>query len=655
MASFNTPRNSLFWTNAPMASAYLVDDESTEQEDPLVGVDYDGRTPLDKTIDRIGMGTYQWTLLSLCGFGWMADNMWIQAIAIILPRIQQHYSVPDSYIGAVSSSMFAGMMLGAIGWGTCSDILGRSAAFNGTLFFTAIFGLMASFANSFCTLCISLFFLGSAVGGSMPTDGTLLLEHMPKEKQYLVTALSIFFSFGAVLSAAVSLFVLPNNSCTGIPCDVDTQNRGWKYLLITLGLITLCMFVARMVLFRLHESPRFLVHAGRPQDAIRSLQLISKFNGSSLSIELEDVRDHLHESETLEIDPESQKGQGRARATSRTIFDASIIEDGPVSSSPPRPSSIDSNGSASRPALITAYSATGENTQKLDSHTFMTPVAEDFPILPSPVSSEPARKDAPTTAISEHIEHVAPVRRRRLSNASRRSSVYEEKVCRSLPRWLRRPLWAWWDRTKMVLAPEWLRTTILVWTAWCAMSLAYTMFNVYLPKLLETRSGSTEESQTLEGSLWDVMIFTIGGCPGALLGAFLIESSLGRRWSLAGSTFVTAFFCILFVLVKATWAVRLSTVGISLSATAMWAVLYGWTPEIFGTKVRGTACGIASALSRIGGMIAPMLGGILLMMDRSVPVYTSVVIFAIAGFSVLLLREGEGDSSRGKSGRALIH
>src|ERR1700674_2062972 len=29
--------------------------------------------------------------------------------------------VPDSYIGAVSSSMFAGMMLGAVGWGTCSS------------------------------------------------------------------------------------------------------------------------------------------------------------------------------------------------------------------------------------------------------------------------------------------------------------------------------------------------------------------------------------------------------------------------------------------------------------------------------------------------------------------------------------------------------
>jgi len=57
--------------------------------------------------------------------------------------------------------------------------------------------------------------------------------------------------------------------------------------------------------------------------------------------------------------------------------------------------------------------------------------------------------------------------------------------------------------------------------------------------------------------------------------------------------------------------------------------------------VRGTACGIASALSRIGGMIAPILGGRLLMIDISFPVYTSVVTFIVAGICVLLLGERE--------------
>lgn len=73
----------------------------------------------------------------------------------------------------------------------------------------------------------------------MPTDGTLLLEHMPRSKQYLVTALSVFFSFGAVLSAVVALLVLPQHSCPPSPevCDVNLQNQGWKYLLLGLGLI----------------------------------------------------------------------------------------------------------------------------------------------------------------------------------------------------------------------------------------------------------------------------------------------------------------------------------------------------------------------------------------------------------------------------------
>lgn len=79
----------------------------------------------------------------------------------------------------------------------------------------------------------------------------------------------------------------------------------------------------------------------------------------------------------------------------------------------------------------------------------------------------------------------------------------------------------------------------------------------------------------------------------------MVESPLGRRRSLAGSTFATALACVAFVTVRGEWAVRASTMLLSLSATTMWAILYGWTPEIFGTEVRGTACGVASALSRM--------------------------------------------------------
>lgn len=53
-----------------------------------------------------------------------------------------------------------------------------------------------------------------------------------------------------------------------------------------------------------------------------------------------------------------------------------------------------------------------------------------------------------------------------------------------------------------------------------------------------------------------------------------------------------------------------------------------------------------------GGMIAPMLGGALLSINNSVPVYASIVIFVLAGLCVLLLHEERKERS---AGRARMH
>ena len=49
-------------------------------------------------------------------------------------------------------------------------------------------------------------------------------------------------------------------------------------------------------------------------------------------------------------------------------------------------------------------------------------------------------------------------------------------------------------------------------------------------------------------------------------------------------------------------------------------------------------------------MLAPILGGILLMMSQSIPVYTSAVVFVAAGLSVSLLKDSGRDRGRRKVG-----
>lgn len=52
-------------------------------------------------------------------------------------------------------------------------------------------------------------------------------------------------------------------------------------------------------------------------------------------------------------------------------------------------------------------------------------------------------------------------------------------------------------------------------------------------------------------------------------------------------------------------------------------------------------------------MIAPILGGWLLTIDVSFPVYTSVVAFILAGFCVLMLKEREHDGD--DDGKVILH
>jgi hypothetical protein len=56
---------------------------------------------------------------------------------------------------------------------------------------------------------------------------------------------------------------------------------------------------------------------------------------------------------------------------------------------------------------------------------------------------------------------------------SRRSSAKSmtAELKSVFPRWVTRPVLAWVERMSIVLSPQWLRTTVLVSSAWCAIAL----------------------------------------------------------------------------------------------------------------------------------------------------------------------------------------
>lgn len=59
---------------------------------------------------------------------------------------------------------------------------------------------------------------------------------------------------------------------------------GWRYLLFSLGGVTILLWALRFFLFNLEESPRFLVGLGRDEEAVAVLHRIAAYNGKTCSL-----------------------------------------------------------------------------------------------------------------------------------------------------------------------------------------------------------------------------------------------------------------------------------------------------------------------------------------------------------------------------------
>ncbi|EAS33477.2 sugar transporter [Coccidioides immitis RS] len=233
---------------------------------------------INRAIQDIGMGRYQWELFVLCGFGWTADNLWLQGVALTLPPLSAEFGISESHVRFTTCALFIGLCIGAVVWGTASDIIGRRLAFNMTLLLCGVFGLAAGGGPTWVGVCAMYACLGLGVGGNLPVDGALFLEFLPFASGNLLTMLSVWWPVGQLIGSLVAWGFIPNYSCpSGVPCRRE-DNMGWRYLTITLGAITFVMFICRFFLFHLYESPKFLLSRGRQNEAVATVHAIAYKN-----------------------------------------------------------------------------------------------------------------------------------------------------------------------------------------------------------------------------------------------------------------------------------------------------------------------------------------------------------------------------------------
>ena len=252
---------------------------------------------VSKCMDDIGMGRYQWYLFVVTGFGWITDNLyltpyglrssqinadetkhsWSQGIGSIQPAVALEFAV--SRVSVSSIAYYAGMIFGASFWGVSCDFTGRKFAFNMTILIGAIFGCIVGGMENFGAFCFLWSIIGTAAGGNVPVDSMIFLEFVPGSHQYLVTALSAWWNLGQVIVSLVSWVFLANFSCpTNAEVCRKADNMGWRYVMITLGALALTFALIRILVFKMPESPRFLLAKGRDAEAVEAVNYVARCN-----------------------------------------------------------------------------------------------------------------------------------------------------------------------------------------------------------------------------------------------------------------------------------------------------------------------------------------------------------------------------------------
>lgn len=197
--------------------------------------------------------------------------------------IQSEYGLNAFNHGFTISIALIGTFIGAFGIGRPSDIFGRKHTLMAIAILFLISGLGCAFAPNWLTLVIMRFIGGLAIGGSSVVVPLYIVEISPGPvRGRLVATNQLNIVFGILVSYVSNYYIAlaidhqtaiwrwcANLANMLVSTPMAAETIKWRLMLGVESLPSLVFFI---LLFTIPESPRWLVHMGRKQEALDVLK-----------------------------------------------------------------------------------------------------------------------------------------------------------------------------------------------------------------------------------------------------------------------------------------------------------------------------------------------------------------------------------------------
>ncbi|KAM3599389.1 uncharacterized protein V6R79_004804 [Siganus canaliculatus] len=200
-----------------------------------------------------------------------------------------------------------------------------------------------------------------------------------------------------------------------------------------------------------------------------------------------------------------------------------------------------------------------------------------------------------------------------------------------------------------LFAPQYWRTTLLLWFIWFANAFSYYGIVLLTTELLQsgdscgvTQGAKTEPSCSLECKCLttidyrDLLLTTLAEFPGLLVTLVAVDR-IGRKRSMAMCFFVFSLSILPLYACIGRVALTIFIFIARAFITGGFQVAFVYTPEVFPTEIRALAMGACSTLSKIGALITPFVSQVMLRTS----VYSTLSLYCgcclLAGVACLIL------------------
>ncbi|XP_034828475.1 synaptic vesicle glycoprotein 2B-like [Maniola hyperantus] len=234
------------------------------------------RAPFETALHHAGYGCFQWLLLMSCGAVYAVCALSTTTLSFVLPAAECDFNLSSSDKGRLTATPLIGMCVGSYFWGNLADARGRRKAIIGALLLDALAAFLSSLMQSFPAFLACRFFSGFGIIGAtglvFPYFGDFLsLRH----RDVMLCRLEVFWTFGTILLPGIAWLIIQDPRFNLTDPGADFQYTSWRVFVFACGIPSLLVV---LLLLPFPESPRYLLHADKTDQALRVLQRIFVVN-----------------------------------------------------------------------------------------------------------------------------------------------------------------------------------------------------------------------------------------------------------------------------------------------------------------------------------------------------------------------------------------